>query len=219
MRRRTGGCCRVGAGVIDGSQHDRAAEHAGAQPLSSPNGEQEQGPESWPSQALAEQQTQPLVGRGLPRSQASVQHEAWMRRALEVASSTPLGDVPVGAVVLGPDGRELAVGVNTREKDRDPLGHAEIAAIRAATARLGDAWRLEDCTLVVTLEPCAMCAGAALGARIGKIVYGASEPRTGACGSVWDLPRETPLHKAEVYGGVLKDECEALIREFFEKLR
>lgn len=159
------------------------------------------------------------VGSGLPRSQAELQHEAWMRRALEVAGATPRGDVPVGAVVYGPDGRELAVGVNKREKDNDPLGHAEIAAIQAAVAELGDAWRLEGCTLVVTLEPCAMCAGAALGARVKRIVYGVREPKTGACGSVWDLPREAPLHKAEVFGGVLRDECEALVREFFEQLR
>ena len=160
-----------------------------------------------------------LVGAGLPRSQAALQHEEWMRRAIEVAALTPRGDVPVGAVVYGPDGRELAVGVNQREKDGDPLGHAEIAAIREAVAELGDAWRLEECTLVVTLEPCAMCAGAALGARIKRIVYGAREPKTGACGSVWDLPRESPLHKAEVYGGVLREECEVLVRSFFEGLR
>ena len=159
------------------------------------------------------------VGGGLPRPQVEVQHEAWMRRALSIAYSTPRADVPVGAVVYGPDGRELGVGTNRREADRDPTGHAEIAALRAAVDALGDSWRLERCTLVVTLEPCAMCAGAALGARIGKIVYGASEPKTGACGSVWDLPREAPLHKAEVFGGVLRDECEALVRGFFENLR
>lgn len=142
-----------------------------------------------------------------------------MRRALEVASTTPKGDVPVGAVIFGPDGQELATGVNRREADSDPLGHAEIAAIRQAVHAAGDGWRLEDCTLVVTLEPCAMCAGAALGARIGRIIFGAREPRTGACGSVWDLPRESPLHKAEVIGGVLERECEALLQSFFANLR
>lgn len=160
-----------------------------------------------------------VVGAGLPREAGIVQAEQWMRRAIDVARSTPAGDIPVGAVILGPDGEEIGVGTNRRETDTDPLGHAEIAAIRQAVVALGDAWRLEDCTLVVTLEPCAMCAGALLGARIGRIVYGAAEPKTGACGSVWDLPREAPLHKAEVLGGVLREECETLLKEFFAELR
>ncbi len=163
--------------------------------------------------------SEPIIGAGLPAEAAHVRAEAWMRRALEVAALTPEGDIPVGAVIYGPDGRELATGTNRREADADPTGHAEIAAIRAAVSELGDAWRLEQCTLVATLEPCAMCAGAAMGARISSIIYGAHEPKTGACGSVWDVPREAPLHKAQVRGGVLETECQLLISNFFAGLR
>lgn len=159
------------------------------------------------------------VGDGLPQVAGDARAEALMRRALEIAAETPAGDVPVGAVILGPDGRELGRGVNRREADNDPTAHAEILAIREAVQELGDAWRLENCTLVVTLEPCAMCAGALVGARIGSIIFGAYEPRTGACGSVWDVPRESPLHWAEVRGGVLAGECEELPRQFFARLR
>lgn len=159
------------------------------------------------------------VGGGLPQVAGDARAEALMRRALEIAAETPAGDVPVGAVILGPDGRELGRGVNRREADNDPTAHAEILAIREAVQELGDAWRLENCTLVVTLEPCAMCAGALVGARIGSIIFGAYEPRTGACGSVWDVPRESPLHWAEVRGGVLAGECEELLRQFFARLR
>lgn len=160
-----------------------------------------------------------VVGAGLPRPERSVDAEARMRRALEIAATTPAGDVPVGAVIFGPDGRELGRGVNRREADRDPTAHAEVLAIKEAVQQLGDAWRLEGCTLVVTLEPCAMCAGALMGARIGNIIFGAYEPRTGACGSVWDVPRESPLHWADVRGGVLAEECEELLRTFFAGLR
>ena len=159
------------------------------------------------------------VGGALPQVAGDARAEALMRRALDIAAETPAGDVPVGAVILGPDGRELGRGVNRREADNDPTAHAEILAIREAVQELGDAWRLEDCTLVVTLEPCAMCAGALVGARIGSIIFGAYEPRTGACGSVWDVPRESPLHWAEVRGGVLAGECEELLRQFFARLR
>ena len=159
------------------------------------------------------------VGGGLPQAGGDARAEALMRRALDIAAETPAGDVPVGAVILGPDGRELGRGVNRREADNDPTAHAEILAIREAVRELGDAWRLENCTLVVTLEPCAMCAGALVGARIGSIIFGAYEPRTGACGSVWDVPRESPLHWAEVRGGVLAGECEELLRQFFADLR
>lgn len=155
----------------------------------------------------------------LPKVAGDARAEALMRRALDVAAETPAGDVPVGAVILGPGGRELGRGVNRREADNDPTAHAEILAIREAVRELGDAWRLENCTLVVTLEPCAMCAGALVGARIGSIIFGAYEPRTGACGSVWDVPRESPLHWAEVRGGVLAGECEELLRQFFADLR
>lgn len=143
-----------------------------------------------------------------------------MRRALEVAATTPTGDVPVGAVIFGPDGRELATGVNRREELGDPTAHAEVEAIRAAVRAYGDAWRLSDCELVVTLEPCAMCAGAAVGARVGSIVFGAWEPRTGACGSLVDVPRAPgSLHVPQVRGGVLEEECAALLEEFFGRLR
>ncbi|WP_130841289.1 nucleoside deaminase [Corynebacterium neomassiliense] len=142
-----------------------------------------------------------------------------MARALEVAASTPRGDVPVGAVVFGPDGRELAAATNRREADADPTAHAEILALRAAAAVHGDSWRLTGCTLVVTLEPCAMCAGALVGARTAAVVFGAWEPRTGACGSVFDVARESPLHRVEVRGGVLDDECGRLLRTFFSPRR
>ena len=142
-----------------------------------------------------------------------------MARALEVAASTPEGDVPVGAVVYGPDGTELATATNRREADADPTAHAEVLALRAAAEVHGDAWRLEGCTLVVTLEPCAMCAGASVGARVATVVFGAWEPRTGACGSVFDVARQSPLHAVEVRGGVRLDECEELVRGFFRTRR
>jgi tRNA(adenine34) deaminase len=137
-----------------------------------------------------------------------------MRRALAVASTSP-EDVPVGAVILGPDGTELAAAGNERELTGDPTGHAEVLAIRRAAAGLRT-WRLEGCTLVVTLEPCTMCAGALVLARIATLVFGAWEPRTGAVGSLWDVVRDTRLnHRPEVYAGVLEPECAALMRDFF----
>ncbi|HJC28244.1 MAG TPA: nucleoside deaminase [Candidatus Dietzia intestinipullorum] len=146
--------------------------------------------------------------------------EALVRRALDVAARTPPGDVPVGALVLGPDGRELAAATNRREADGDPFAHAEVLALRAAASSLGDGWRLEDCTLVVTLEPCTMCAGAAVAARVGHLVFGAWEPRTGACGSLWDVVRDRRLvHRPEVRGGVLEVECAAPLEEFFRSRR
>lgn len=159
------------------------------------------------------------IGAGLPQWKKQAQAQQWMRIALDVASGTPKEDIPVGAVVLGPDGTELGRGTNRRETDADPLGHAEITALRHAAKNLGDGWRLGGCTLVATLEPCAMCAGAAVGARIQRIIYGAREPNTGACGSVWDIPRESPLHQIEVLGGVLAEECEAILRAYFQELR
>lgn len=160
-----------------------------------------------------------VSGSGLPRPVREVRDDALMRRALAVAASTPEGDVPVGAVVLAPDGRELASATNRRDVDADPTAHAEVLALRAAATVLGDAWRLEGCTLVVTLEPCAMCAGAAVGARVGRILFGAYEPRTGACGSVVDVARESPLHTVAVRGGVMAEECEELVRGFFRERR
>jgi tRNA(adenine34) deaminase len=147
-----------------------------------------------------------------------------MRRALEVAGG-PSGDgadaddVPVGAVLYGPDGRELATGRNERELDRDPTAHAEIIAMRRAATALGE-WRLAGCTLVVTLEPCTMCAGALVLARVGTLVFGAWEPKTGAVGSLWDVVRDRRLtHRPEVYPGVLEAECAVLLRDFFTRRR
>jgi tRNA(adenine34) deaminase len=149
-------------------------------------------------------------------------HEQWMRLALaEARAAEQTGDVPIGAVVVGPGGEVLAVGRNEREAVGDPTAHAEVQAIRAAAARLahdggGDGWRLADCTLVVTLEPCAMCAGAIVLARIPRVVFGAWDEKAGAAGSVFDILRERRLnHWVEVYGGVLEDECGALLRSFF----
>jgi tRNA(adenine34) deaminase len=149
-------------------------------------------------------------------------HELWMRRALTVAVTgpdtagpDPVEDVPVGAVVYGPDGVELAVGRNERELTGDPTAHAEVLALRRAAERLGR-WRLDDCTLVVTLEPCTMCAGAISLARIATVVFGAWEPKTGAVGSLWDVLRDRRLtHRPEVYAGVLETESAALLRAFF----
>jgi len=125
------------------------------------------------------------------------------------------GDVPVGAVVVGPDGAVLGRGHNAREADGDPTAHAEVLALRAAAAALGR-WRLDDCTLVVTLEPCLMCAGATVLARVPRLVLGAWDPKAGACGSQWDVVRDRRLnHRVEVVGGVREPECADLLRAFF----
>lgn len=139
-----------------------------------------------------------------------------MRQALaEARDALATDDVPVGAVVVGAAGEVIAAGRNVREADQDPAGHAELLALRAAAARLGR-WRLDGCTLVVTLEPCPMCAGAAVLARIDRVVYGAPDPKAGAAGSVWDLVRDRRLnHRPEVVAGVLEEESAALLREFF----
>jgi tRNA(adenine34) deaminase len=141
-------------------------------------------------------------------------HVAWMRRALAVASSSP-ADVPVGAVVYDADGRELATAGNERELLGDPTAHAEVLALRRAAEAVGS-WRLDGCTLVVTLEPCTMCAGALVLARVATLVFGAWEPKTGAVGSLWDVVRDRRLnHRPQVYAGVLADECAALMRGYF----
>lgn len=156
----------------------------------------------------------------LPRPEGLVADEALMRCALAVAGTTPPGDVPVGALVVDHRGRELGRGVNRREADGDPTAHAEVLALRQATARAGDGWRLERCTLVVTLEPCAMCAGAIVGARVGRLVFGAFEPKTGACGSTLDVVRDaSALHHPEVRGGVLEEDCARLLAGFFAACR
>jgi tRNA(adenine34) deaminase len=145
-----------------------------------------------------------------------MRHEAYMRRAIEVArTAVDSGDVPVGAVVFGPAGEELGVGRNEREATGDPTAHAELIALRAAAATRSG-WRLDGCTLVVTLEPCTMCAGALVLARIDALVFGAWEPKTGAVGSLWDVVRDPRVqHRPEVYAGVLADECASLLRSFF----
>jgi tRNA(adenine34) deaminase len=151
----------------------------------------------------------------------SAQHEEWMRRALAVAMAAPAdaADVPVGAVIYGRDGAELGVGRNVREANGDPTGHAEIVALRRAAQKLGG-WRLEGCTLVVTLEPCTMCAGALVLSRVATLVFGAWEPKTGAVGSLFDVVRDPRLtHRPEVYGGVLEAQCAALLVGFFEQRR
>ena len=143
-----------------------------------------------------------------------------MQQALEVArNATWSGDVPVGAVVLDPGGELIATGQNAREAESDPTAHAEILAIRAAAKHLGS-WRLDGCTLVVTLEPCTMCAGAVVLARLSRLVFGAYDPKAGAAGSLWDVVRDRRLnHRPEVVGGVLADESAELIRAFFRSRR
>jgi tRNA(adenine34) deaminase len=142
-------------------------------------------------------------------------HEAMGVALHQATLAAEAGDVPVGAVVLEPHGAILATGHNTREASADPTGHAELMALRAAAAMVGR-WRLEGCTLVVTLEPCAMCAGASVLARLERLVYGAPDPRAGAAGSMWDLVRDPRLnHRLEVRSGVRAEECGALLQAFF----
>jgi tRNA(adenine34) deaminase len=139
-----------------------------------------------------------------------------MRRAVEEARlSARSADVPVGALVLDADATVLAAAHNAREMLRDPTAHAEMLAVRAAAERLGR-WRLDGCTVVVTVEPCAMCAGAIALSRVSRVIFGAWEPKTGAAGSVWDVLRDRrALHRPEVIGGVLADDCAALMKDFF----
>jgi len=140
----------------------------------------------------------------------------WMRAALEAARLAPAGgDVPIGAVVVGPSGDIVSRAWNEREASGDPTAHAEILALRRAAAVSGE-WRLAGCALVVTLEPCTMCAGAAVLARVDRVVFGAWDDKAGAAGSLWDVVRDRRLnHRPEVVAGVLADECGALIRAFF----
>ncbi|WP_455904332.1 nucleoside deaminase [Microbacterium sp.] len=143
-----------------------------------------------------------------------------MRRALELAAeAAAVSEVPVGAVVLDADGRIVADGRNNREATGDPTGHAEVEALRAAAASVGS-WNLEGHTLVVTLEPCLMCAGAILQARITRVVFGAWDDKAGAAGSMYDVLRDRRLpYRAEVIGGVEADAAKALLRDFFEQRR
>lgn len=146
--------------------------------------------------------------------------EDLIRAALVAAGQAGPGDVPVGAVIVGPDGAVLAQAANAREALGDPTAHAEVLAIRAAAAVLGDGWRLTGATLAVTLEPCTMCAGALVAARVERLVFGAYEPKTGAVGSLWDVVRDRRLnHRPQVRGGVLAAECAAPLEEFFARQR
>jgi tRNA(adenine34) deaminase len=143
-----------------------------------------------------------------------------IRTALDAAAAVGPRDVPIGAVVFGPDGTELARAANAREQLGDPTAHAEILALRAAALVLGDGWRLEGATLAVTVEPCTMCAGALVMARVARVVFGAWEPKTGAVGSLWDVVRDRRLtHRPEVRGGVLANECAAPLAAFFRAER
>lgn len=142
-----------------------------------------------------------------------------MAEALVLAEeAAAAGEVPVGCVITGPDGSIVARGRNRREQDKDACAHAELLAIREACRVLGD-WRLDGCTLYVTLEPCPMCAGAIINARIPTIVYGAKEELSGSCGSVLNLFEERYPHKPAIYGGVKKDECAEVLRSFFKRVR
>lgn len=143
-----------------------------------------------------------------------------MTRALELATEAAMAsEIPVGAVVLDPEGRIIAEGRNTREETHDPTGHAEVEALRSAAAAVGS-WNLEQHTLVVTLEPCIMCAGAVLQARISRVVFGAWDDKAGAAGSMYDVLRDRRLpYRAEVVGGVEAEAATALLRSFFEQRR
>jgi tRNA(adenine34) deaminase len=143
-----------------------------------------------------------------------------MRAALaEAALAGEAGDVPIGAVVLSAAGDVLAAGHNVREQDRDPTGHAEVVALRRAATAVGE-WRLTGSTLVVTLEPCTMCAGAAVLSRVERVVFAAYDEKAGAAGSLWDVVRDRRLnHRPEVLGGVLAAESTALLDEFFRTHR
>ena len=143
-----------------------------------------------------------------------------MRKALVLATTAwQQGEVPIGALVLNPAGLVVGEGFNTREQAHDPMNHAEVVALRMA-ALANKSWRLDDHTLIVTLEPCTMCAGAAVQARVGRIVFGAFDSKAGAVGSLWDVVRDRRLpHRPEVVSGVLAAECAALLSEFFKAQR
>ncbi|MCL2367594.1 MAG: nucleoside deaminase [Oscillospiraceae bacterium] len=146
-------------------------------------------------------------------------HEAYMTEALSLAEEAmAAGEVPVGCVVVGPDGKIIGRGRNRREADGSALAHAEILAIAEACRNYGD-WRLGDCSLYVTLEPCPMCAGAIINARIGRVFYGAKDPTMGATGSVINLFLERFGHEPELVGGLLEEPCGAMLTNFFKGLR
>ncbi|MGW0178275.1 nucleoside deaminase [Nocardia sp. NPDC003345] len=143
-----------------------------------------------------------------------------VRTALAVAVTADPRDVPVGAVVFDAAGRELSRATNAREATGDPTAHAEVLALRRAAAVHGDGWRLTGATLAVTLEPCTMCAGALVAARVDRLLFGAWEPKTGAVGSLWDVVRDRRLnHRPQVRGGILEHECAAILDDFFRSQR
>ncbi|MEM9568197.1 MAG: tRNA adenosine(34) deaminase TadA [Cyanobacteria bacterium P01_E01_bin.34] len=147
-------------------------------------------------------------------------HQTWMRRAIALAKAAgAVGEIPVGALVVDGRGQVLAEGSNRRERDFDPTAHAEIVVLRQAGAIRQD-WRLSDCTLYVTLEPCPMCASAISQARIVRVVYGADDPKAGAIRSVLNLPASAAsFHQPEVIGGVLEQDCRQLLQNWFQQLR
>ncbi|TVP68360.1 MAG: nucleoside deaminase [Leptolyngbya sp. LCM1.Bin17] len=149
-----------------------------------------------------------------------LRHRGWMLRALELAEAAgKAGDVPVGAIVIGPDDQVLAVTSNRREQDQDPTAHAEVLALRAAAHQLGN-WHLNHCTLYVTLEPCPMCAGAIILSRLGLLVYGASDPKAGAVRSVMNIPGGPGSnHKLSVLAGILAEPCQHQLQYWFQQRR
>ncbi len=168
--------------------------------------------------------TEPAKPAGSGSTGYTATFEPAMRLALDEAarcgSARTGGDVPVGAVIIDKAGAVIARGHNRREADGDPTAHAEIVAIRAAAAVRPGSWRLDGLTLVVTLEPCTMCAGAVTAARLDRLVYGADDPKAGAVGSLWDVVTDSRLnHRPEVIGGVLAAECGELLRRFFAARR
>ncbi len=161
----------------------------------------------------------PAAGPPLAPETAS-RYAAWLARALALArAAAEAGEVPVGAVLADADGQLIGEGANAREATADPTAHAEVLALRAGTRHTG-AWRVPGSTLVVTLEPCAMCAGAIVAARVETLVIGAWDPKAGACGSVWDLVRDRRAnHWVEVIGALDEAECGGLLRDFFRARR
>jgi tRNA(adenine34) deaminase len=153
-------------------------------------------------------------------SDSASMYDTAMRAALEEAKlALESSDVPIGAVVLDANGSVVGRGHNVREREADPTGHAELVAVRRAARALGG-WRLAGCTLVVTLEPCTMCAGAIVLSRLDRLVFGAFDPKAGAVGSLWDVVRDRRLnHRPEVVGGVLEDDCSRLLDDFFAHQR
>jgi tRNA(adenine34) deaminase len=147
-------------------------------------------------------------------------HQRWMARSIELATSAGIaGEVPVGAMIISPDGEIISTGENRRERDRDPTAHAEIVAIRAAGAAL-DNWHLDRCTLYVTLEPCPMCAGAIVAARLGMLVYGADDAKTGSIRTVLNIPDSAASnHKLTVIGGILESNCRQQLQDWFKQKR